>query len=72
MALKSMFFMKNVPNWERVLRVGAGAAAAVSGALTGGPWVVVGIVTGVTFAMTGFLGFCPLCAMVGRTLSSKS
>jgi hypothetical protein len=72
MALKSAFFLKNVPGWERALRIAAGAAVAAMGAFAGGPWVAAGIVTGVSLALTGFFGFCPLCAMVGRRLSSKS
>lgn len=72
MALKTAFFLKNVPGWERVLRVMAGTAVAVMGAFTGGPWTAAGIATGVGFALTGFFGFCPMCAMVGRRLSSKS
>jgi hypothetical protein len=72
MALKSAFFLKNVPGWERGLRVAAGTGVALIGAFAGGPWTATGIVTGVAFALTGFFGFCPLCAMVGRRLSSKS
>jgi hypothetical protein len=72
MALKSAFFSKNIPGWERVMRLAAGMAVAVTGAFAGGPWAAVLIVTGVIFALTGFFGFCPLCAMVGRRLSSKS
>jgi hypothetical protein len=72
MALKSAFFLKNVPGWERLLRVAAGMGAAVIGVFAAGPWAAVVIVTGVIFALTGFFGFCPLCAMVGRRLSSKS
>jgi hypothetical protein len=72
MALKSAFFLKNVPTWERALRVALGTLVALFGGFTGGPWTTAGIVTGVAFALTGFFGFCPMCAMVGRRLSSKS
>jgi hypothetical protein len=72
MALKASFFLKNVPGWERVLRVAAGTGVAVLGAFAGGPWTAAGVVTGVLFALTGLVGFCPMCAMVGRRLSSKS
>lgn len=44
-----MFYAKNLPNWERVLRV----------------------IMGAILAMTGLMGFCPMCAMVGRKLNKE-
>lgn len=64
-----MFYAKNVPAGERVLRVVAGAAAAGLGlALLGGTagWLVAAGAVGLV--ASGLFGFCPACAMVGRKL----
>lgn len=66
-----MFYLKrNLPGWERALRAmlglsGAGAAFVLlpAGAKT---WIVVA--SGLGFALTGLVGFCPACALVGRSL----
>jgi hypothetical protein len=66
---KRAFYVKNVPNGERVVRVLA-ASALVGYALgwLAAPWsfVVAGSAAG--FALTGLVGFCPACALVGRRL----
>lgn len=69
----SAFYVKNVPGWERVLRVlaglvGAGLALASLPGLVG--WLVAGIALGI--AVSGLVGFCPMCAMVGRRLTDNS
>ena len=67
-----MFYVKNLPMWERSLRIGGGAAAAVYGLLNiGGAlgWVIVA--GGVGAALTGVLGFCPACALAGRRLAKR-
>jgi len=64
-----MFFIKrNLPTWERALRILAGAAigAAVAGGLTTGAVTLLALATGATLVLTAFVGFCPACAMVGR------
>jgi len=67
-----MFLKKNVPGWERIVRIVAGLVVAVLGAFWLGSGSPVGggiaIVSGLGFAATGAVGWCPLCAMVGRTL----
>lgn len=65
-----MFYVKNVPNWERVLRIVMGLMAL---AFAGMNWGVSGLAVGMgamgaMLAMTGLFGFCPMCAMVGRKL----
>lgn len=64
-----MFYVKNVPTGERIVRGVAGVAGAGLGvALLGGTagWLVAAGALG--FAVTGLFGFCPACAMVGRKL----
>nr|WP_316639226.1 DUF2892 domain-containing protein [uncultured Roseateles sp.] len=64
-----MFFIKrNLPHWERALRIitGVAIAAAVYAGLTTGlvTWLALG--SAATLVLTAFIGFCPACAMVGR------
>ena len=65
-----MLYVKNVPVWERVMRVVAGVAMVACGliVLGSGPvgWLSAG--AGVVTALTGFVGFCPMCAVAGRKL----
>ena len=67
-----MFYRKNLPGWERAARVLGGAAMIGYGliALQGGSigYLIAG--AGVVTAMTGFFGFCPMCAVAGRRLPS--
>jgi len=63
-----MLYRKNLPFWERILRVCTALLLAAAGFyLPLGPllqWLIWGS-AGMTL-VTGFLGFCPMCAMVGR------
>lgn len=62
-----MYFKTNLPGWERAIRIAMGV---MLGALTymyaAAPWTWVGIAAGAMMIGTGFIGFCPACAMVGR------
>ena len=65
-----MFYVKNVPTWERILRIVMGVVALVFAVMnwsTSGLAVGAGIMAAM-LAMTGLVGFCPMCAMVGRKL----
>ena len=68
-----MLYRKNLPAWERAMRVVGGAAMVACGllGLAGMPigYLIAG--AGLVTALTGFVGFCPMCAMVGRKLSSS-
>jgi hypothetical protein len=68
----AMLYVKNVPNWERVLRVVAGVAG-VAGAmhLIGGTEGLLLAAAAAGIAISGLVGFCPACAMVGRRLNNK-
>ncbi len=68
-----MFYKKNVPGWERVLRVVAGAMMIAAG-LYWLPGQMAGYAIaamGAMAAMTGFIGFCPMCSIAGRKLLLK-
>jgi Protein of unknown function (DUF2892) len=67
-----MFYIKNVPSWERTLRVVAGVATIAYG-LFGLKGTLVGYLvaaSGVIIILTGFTGFCPMCALAGRRLKN--
>ncbi|QDQ26444.1 DUF2892 domain-containing protein [Chitinimonas arctica] len=68
-----MFYVKNVPNWERALRSILGVIALAFAAMNwGSSSLTMGIgITGAILAMTGLIGFCPMCAMVGRKLDKR-
>ena len=64
-----MLYVKNIPAWERVLRIVMGVMALGFAAMNWGVTLAVGAgVMGVVLSMTGLIGFCPMCAMVGRKL----
>lgn len=68
-----MFYVKNVPNWERVLRIVMGLMALAFAAVSWGAPIAMGAgIMGAILAMTGLLGFCPMCAMVGRKLNKRA
>ncbi len=67
-----MFYAKNLPGWERSVRTIGGVGMigygliGLSGTMAG--YLIAG--GGVVAIATGFFGFCPMCAMVGRKLPS--
>lgn len=67
-----MFYVKNVPVWERVLRVAAGAGVALLALSRLEGAAGIGLAAGaVGIALTGLVGFCPMCAMVGRRPAAR-
>ena len=64
-----MFYLKNVPVWERIARVIVGVAVAVLSIafLMGSVGIVVAIAA-LGIVVSGLVGFCPACALVGRRL----
>ena len=67
-----MFYRKNLPGWERAARI-FGGAVMIGYGLIGLQGVPIGYLiagTGAVTAMTGFFGFCPMCAIAGRRLPS--
>jgi hypothetical protein len=66
-----MLYVKNVPGWERGVRVAMGVGLLAASVLHFGATPMgwgVGVM-GAVAAMSGLLGFCPACAMVGRKLN---
>jgi hypothetical protein len=60
------FYRKNIRNLEQGLRVVIGLAAAILAIvyLSGwSAWLIAA--TGVMIALTGLIGYCPMCAAVG-------
>ncbi|GFZ94069.1 hypothetical protein GCM10011497_25210 [Elstera cyanobacteriorum] len=67
-----MFWIKNIPGWERGLRVAAGAGLIVAGGLAGPLAWKTGLILGGGIAiLTAIVGFCPACALVGRRLDRR-
>ena len=68
-----MFYSKNVPTWERIVRVVMGAIGLVYAVMNWGvSGLAVGLgVMGAMLAISGLVGFCPMCALLGRKLKSK-
>jgi len=69
-----MLYQKNLPPWERWGRALAGLGLIALGAAvawgTPAGWIIAGL--GAMILLTGFVGFCPMCAMVGRRLPMGS
>ncbi len=68
-----MLYVKNVPTLERAIRVLMGlamlGAALVWVGPTSGGWAIGAM--GMMAALSGLVGWCPMCAMAGRKLESR-
>ena len=73
MKVNIMFYAKNLPVLERVIRVIMGIMSlAYTGMNWGGSSLAVGMgIVGAMLAMTGMIGFCPMCAMFGRKMHKE-
>lgn len=68
-----MFYLNNLPVWERLARLVAGLAMIACGAhfygrSAGWAFLAVGAVTFVT----ALVGFCPGCALAGRRIAARA
>jgi hypothetical protein len=71
--LKTTFFIKNLPAWERTLRIAIAIAVIAIGLIAlSSPWSWIVALGGVGFGFTGLVGFCPMCALVGRRLAKRT
>ena len=59
---------RNLPGWERAIRIGAGLCLAVGGWqwAGGGTLGALLVASGAGLAATGLLAWCPACAVAGR------
>jgi len=70
--LKSALYVKNVPGWERAVRILVALAVAAGGAAAvAAPWNWVLVAASIGLGLSGVFGFCPACAMVGRRLQQR-
>lgn len=68
-----MIYVKNLPWWERAIRLAGGAVLVICAfAGMGGTWQWLLLASGIVLTLTGFLGFCPACAMAGRRLKQQA
>lgn len=72
-----MFFAKNLPIFERSLRILMGVGLILLGMFyfhggLGSLWGLISAGSGAGAIMTGFFGFCPACAMFGRKLDKQA
>jgi hypothetical protein len=68
-----MFYVKNVPTWERIVRVIVGLIVVVAAIqMLGGVWGAVIAASAAGIVGSGLFGFCPMCAMVGRRLDKQA
>jgi membrane protein implicated in regulation of membrane protease activity len=62
-----LYFKNNLPVWERAVRLIFGIGLCLAALFAPVAWMTwAGIAAGLVAAGTGFVGFCPMCAMVGR------
>lgn len=67
-----MFYVKNVPGWERIVRIVLGVMVAVlSLTFLKGIIGIVVAVSAIGIVFSGLVGFCPACAMLGRRLDRQ-
>ena len=68
-----MVYLKNLPLWERSLRISLGVAVSAYAIFNiGGIWGLVITICGLGAALTGIFGFCPACALAGRRLEKSA
>jgi Protein of unknown function (DUF2892) len=66
----NMFYRKNLYTWEQRVRVLMGLAIGTCGLIVATSPILKGIIlfSALISIVTGFIGFCPACAMVGKKL----
>ncbi len=66
-----MWYRKNIYQWEQAIRVIGGLAFAAYAiyAFPASLLSYVLIASGIFFAMTGIVGWCPMCAVAGRRIA---
>lgn len=60
------FYRKNIGRGQQIVRIAIGVAAATAALmLLGAPFGILGAIAAAVFAVTGVVGYCPLCAVAG-------
>jgi hypothetical protein len=60
------FYRNNIGRAQQVIRVVVGAAVVVLGlVMLPAPWGWLAAAAGIGMALTGFIGWCPACAVAG-------
>lgn len=68
-----MLYVKNLPTWERLVRVlGAVFMSLCAWHFRAGPGGVIFAISAVATLLTGVVGFCPMCALAGRRLDARA
>lgn len=68
-----MFYVNNLPAWERLARLVAGLAMLACGVqFYGKPAGWAFLAFGVIALATGVVGFCPACALAGRRIRARA
>lgn len=71
--IRAAFYVKNVPTWERVVRIIVSITVIASGLVfLSQPWNWLVAASGAGLALSGIFGFCPACALAGRRLARGS
>jgi hypothetical protein len=59
-------YRKNIGGGQQIVRIVMGIGGAAAGLLLlAAPWSLVAGAGGAGFALTGIVGYCPMCAMAG-------
>ena len=68
-----MLYKKNVPGGERAVRILLGAMMIAAGIMWVRGSMLLYILTGmgIMAAVTGFIGYCPMCSIAGRKLGQR-
>lgn len=62
-----MWYVKNLPTWERALRIGAACLMALGAWYFRDSMAAWGFgIAAVSAALTAVVGYCPMCALAGR------
>ena len=62
-----MFYKKNLPTWERIVRfLGSLAMVSCAAHFWGTPLGYIWAVGAVVLVGTSLVGYCPMCAAAGR------
>lgn len=60
------FYRKNIRNAEQVVRVALGVVAVIAAVFYLSGWLALAVVAGgIGLALTGLVGYCPMCAVAG-------